>query len=66
MQELPKLFKLWFWVDLDSFYARVKFGHIGFYMGKSENYYFLNTIAALGIKATWSIKQHELKKLSEC
>ena len=26
-QELQRLFKLWPWVDLDSFYAKVKFGH---------------------------------------
>ena len=31
--------------------AKVKFGHIGFLMGKSENYFFfLETIAALGLK----------------
>ena len=24
------------WVDIDLFYAKVKFGHIGFCMGKSE------------------------------
>ena len=49
MGVLPNLFKLWNWVDLDPFYAKVKFGHIGFCMGKSENY-FLETIAALGLK----------------
>ena len=38
---LPRLFKLSPWVDLDLFYAKVKFGHIGFCMGKSENYLFL-------------------------
>ena len=32
--------KLWPWVDLDPFYTKVKFGHIGFCMGKSENYLF--------------------------
>ena len=37
MQVLPRLFKLWPWVDLDLFNAKVKFGHIGFCMGKSEN-----------------------------
>ena len=32
-------------------YAKVKFDHIGFYMGKGENYFFfLETIAALGLK----------------
>ena len=48
MQVLPRLFKLLPWVDLDTFYAKVKFGDIGFYMGKSEIYLFiLETIAAL-------------------
>ena len=28
------------WVDLDTFYAKVKFGDIGFCMGKSEKYLF--------------------------
>ena len=40
MQVLPKLFKLLHWVDLDTFYAKVKFGDIGFCMGKNENYLF--------------------------
>ena len=35
-------------------------------MGKSENYYFLETIAALGLKVTQSIQLNELMKLSEC
>ena len=35
---LPRLFKLLPLVDLDLFYAKVKFGHIGCCMGKSENY----------------------------
>ena len=51
MQVLPKLFKLCPWVDLDLFYAKVKFGHIDFCMGKSENYYILETFADLGLKA---------------
>ena len=38
MQVLPRLFKLLPWVDLDTFYAKVKFGDIGFCMGRSENY----------------------------
>ena len=43
MGVLPRLFK---------FYIKVKFGYIGFYMGKSEIYlfFFLETIAALGLK----------------
>ena len=40
MQVLPRLFKLLPWVDLDTFYAKVKFGDISFCMGKSENYLF--------------------------
>ena len=40
MQVLPRLFKLWPWVDLDLFNVKVKFGHIGFCMGESENYLF--------------------------
>ena len=51
MGVLPKWFKLLPWVDLDPFYVKVKFGHIGFCMGKSENYLFLETNAALGLKA---------------
>ena len=62
MQDLPRLFKLWLWVDLDLFYTKVKFGHVGFRTGKSENYYFFETIAALGLKVAWSIQLNELKK----
>ena len=50
MRVLPRLFKLRPWVNLDPFYAKVKFGHIGFRVGKSENYYFLGSIVALGLK----------------
>ena len=85
MQALPRLYKLWPLVDLDPFYAKVKFGYIGFCMGENENYlvfgnycslrsfvwekmkiiYFLETIAALGLKVAWSIQLNELMKLSE-
>ena len=50
-----KIFKLWPWVDVDSFYARIKFSLLGFCMGKSENYFFFETITALGLKVGWSI-----------
>ena len=51
LKVLPKLFKLLPWVDLNTFYAKVKFGDIGFCMGKSENYLiFFETVAALGLK----------------
>ena len=63
MRVLPRLFKLWSWVDLDPFYTKVKFGHIGFCVGKSENYYLLITIAALGLKVAWNIQLNEFMKL---
>ena len=48
---LLKLFIVSPWVDLGPFYANVKFGLIGFCMGKSENYlFFLEAIAALGLR----------------
>ena len=50
MEVLPKLFKLWPWVDLDPFYANVKFGHIGFVWEKVKIIYFLENVAALGLK----------------
>ena len=34
-------------------------------LGKSENYYFLETIAALGLKVALSIQLNELMELSE-
>ena len=33
-------------------------------MGKSENYLFLETIAALDLKVAWSIQLNELMKLN--
>ena len=53
MQVLPRMFKLLPWVDLDRFYAKVKFGDIGLCIGKSEFFFFfffLETVAALGLK----------------
>ena len=48
MGVLPNLFKLWPWVDFDPFYAKVKFGHEGFCMGKRENYLFFENYYSLG------------------
>ena len=62
---ITKVVQIMTWVDLDPCYAKVKFGHIGFCMGKSENYYFLETITALDIKVAWSIQLNELINLSE-
>ena len=56
---LPRLFKSWPWVDLDPFYAKVKFCHIGFCMGKSENYLFFGNYCSLG-------SQSCLKHLAKC
>ena len=47
MGVLPTLFKLWPWVDLDPFYNKVKFGHIGFCMGKSKTYLFFGNHCSL-------------------
>ena len=47
MGVLQKLFKLWPWVDLDPFYAKVKFGDIGFCMGETENYLFFGNYCSL-------------------
>ena len=33
-----KVVQITTWVNLYPFYAKVKFGHIGFHMGKSEYY----------------------------
>ena len=46
---LPKLSK-YDWVDLDPFYAKVNFGHVGLCMEKVKIIYFLELIAALGLK----------------
>ena len=47
MRVLPRLLKLWPWVDLDPFYAKVKFGPIGICMGKSENNLFYRNCCSL-------------------
>ena len=59
-----KIVQIMTWVDLDLFYAKIKFGHIGFCMGKSENYVYLETNAAIGLKVGLSI-QIEFMKLFE-
>ena len=47
--EATKVVQIMTLVDPDLFHSKVKFGHIGICMGKSENYYFLETIAVLGL-----------------
>ena len=62
MQVLPRLFKLWLWVDLDPFYAKVRFGFIGFCMRKSENYYFFGNYCSL---RSQSCLKHSTKWVNE-
>ena len=62
MRVLPKFFKLWPWVDLDPFYAKVKFGHIGFCVGKTENYSFFINYCSLGSQ---SCLKHLAKLVNE-
>ena len=53
------LFKWWPWVDLDLFYGKVKFGNLGFSIGKSENCWFFKTFAAC------ELKLHKIMKICE-
>ena len=47
MGVLPRLYKLWPWVDQDLFYTKVIFGHIGFHMRKNENYLIFGNYCSL-------------------
>ena len=57
MGVLPRLYKLWPWIDLDLLYIKVKFGNIGFCMGESEfffgNYCSLRSQSHLKHSAKW-------------
>ena len=64
-QALQSLYKWWLWVDLDLFYRKVKFGNLGFSIGKSENSGFSETIAANDLKIGSSRHQNECMKLYE-
>ena len=50
MGVLPKLFKLWPWVDHDPFTPRSNLVTYAFVWEKVKLVYFLETIAALGLK----------------
>ena len=52
MGVLPRLFKLWPWIDLDLFYIKVKFGYIGFCMGESV-FFFFGKYCSLKHSAKW-------------
>ena len=41
------LFKWWLSSDLDLFYGKVKFGYLGFSMGKSEDSWFIRNYCSL-------------------
>ena len=62
MWVLPRLFKLWRWVDLDLFYVKVKFGYIGYHMGESDNYLFFGNCCSL---RSQSCLMHSAKWVNE-
>ena len=64
-QALQSLFKWWPWRDLDLFYGKVKFGNIGFSMGKVKTVDFSETIAASDLKVSRSSHLIEYMKVSE-
>ena len=47
MQVPPRLSNGRPWVDLALFYAKIKFGYIGFGMGENENYLFFGNHCGL-------------------
>ena len=51
------------WVDLDLFYGKVKFGNLGFSIGKFENSGFLETIEACDLKVGRCRQLIELMKV---
>ena len=57
------LFKLLPWSDLDLFYGKVKFGNLGFSIGKSEN--SAETVAASDLKGSRSRHLIEFMKVCE-
>ena len=64
-QALQMLYKWLPWVDLDLFYGKVKFGNLGFSIGKSENSGFSETIAACDLKVGRCRQLIELMKVCE-
>ena len=51
------------WSDLDLFYGKVKFGNLGFSMGKSENSGFSESIEASDLKVGRSRQLIEVMKV---
>ena len=56
-------FKWWPWVDLEIFYGKVKFGNLGFFIGKNENIEFSETIATCDLKVCRCRQLIELMKV---
>ena len=60
------LYKWWPWSDLDLFYGKVKFGNLGFSIGKSENSgFFSETIEACDLKVSWYRQLIDFMKVCE-
>ena len=65
-QALQSLYKWLLWVDLDLFYGKVKFGNLGFSIGKSENSGFSENIAACDLKVGRCRQLVEFMKVPVC
>ena len=52
------------WSDLDLFYSKVKFGNLGFSIGKSKNSGFFRTISASDLKVGRCRQLIEFMKVS--
>ena len=53
------------WSDLDLFYGKVKFGNLGFSIGKSEKVDFSGSIAASDLKVGRCRQLIEVMKVCE-
>ena len=62
MGVLPRLLKLWSWIDLNLFYIKVKFGYIGYCMGESEKNFFFGNYCSL---RSQSCLKHSAKWVNE-
>ena len=53
------------WIDLDLFYGKVKFGNLGFSMGKVKTVDFSESIAASDLKVGRCRQLIEVMKICE-
>ena len=51
---VQSLYKWWPWVDLYVFYFKVKFGPLGFGMGKPEKMHYSGAVVLSDIKKQWN------------